>query len=70
MLLRLEIFAEEKNLICAFRHILTLPNTKIIFNFSNMRVQAMIFKTFPGILETSVKNQFRDEKLKSNDLNQ
>ena len=39
----LEIFTEDSALICAFGHIITLSNIKIILSLLNMRIQAMVF---------------------------
>ena len=46
----LEIFAEDTTLICVFGHILSLPNTKITLNLSNMRVRQGYFRLLPDAL--------------------
>ena len=39
----IRIFTEDKLFICLVLYILTLENTKIILNLSNMMTQALLF---------------------------
>ena len=57
----LEIFSEDRTLICVFGLILTLelPNTKIILKLSYMRVQEMIFKLLLAKLLCTSQGAYR-----------